>query len=362
MQKFYSHDKSNNDLSVLFDDYDAIPTIGKIHQNANKRKTLVVIFSKDDSLRLKNTLPKLTKLPLNIILLDDSTNKLTKKIYDKKFQKTNIVYHGPMEQLTILKKLKISKSNHHISKLGTKGWTLGNCRNYALLLAMSLGYENLLMIDNDIFASRRTICNTLALLSSYDIVGAVTKGMPDDSMAGYLFRDIGVRQFDFVTGQYLALRLDSIRNFFPNTYNEDLLFMLFESKTNNIARCGTIKQMYYDQFSNIKSKSTFQEFGEILFMGIKSAVLRRDLQLLYDPSFWDATINDRKSEIQILKKNLGSEFKLADFFFSLYEYHDKLTPMPFIKFIREYFYKLSTWNTLCERARVLGKEANLSMH
>lgn len=355
--KFKSEIEEFNFLSIsnLFIDLDEIE-YSNIGDNQAFEDCVIVIITKDNLERIKITLSQFVNIPIKVVLLDDSTTNVTQKFFKSKFSNTNIKYHGYKNQIKILKSIKSMGVEQFISKMGVPGWTVGYCRNYALLLAKLYGYKKILMVDDDIqLNDLNTIKNTFTLLSKFDIVGAKTEGMPDDSIVGHIFREIGIEQYDFISGQYFGVNIDSISYFFPNIYNEDWIFSLLSSES-LLARSSIVKQLMCDPFHNLNSKCIFQEYGEIICEGLIEARIAGNHNLLTNQEFWSKILRRRqkvliKLELIVSCHSKDKSFNIA--FDELRLYHSSVNPIIFESFFIEYFNNLNKWNKILSSIKLI---------
>jgi hypothetical protein len=267
--------------------------------------------------------------------------------------RSNIEYHGLREQAMMLDKLcKITDQvRTFFCPFGKEYWTLGYCRNYALVLAKLLGFQRVIMIDDDIiFRGAKQVFNILSALSRFDIVGARTIGMPDDSVVGHLIRALGLEQDEFISGQFVGIDISAVDYYFPNIYNEDWVFFLFQTATSSLARISEVEQLAFDPFRNFRRKSLFQEFGEIAVDGVFNAVVaKKDLSLLYTKDFWTDVCRERAKLLEELSEVVKSHPNRRVFELilkGLQRYHLSIHPEQFRLFFENYRDSLSDWHTL----------------
>lgn len=311
---------------------------------------VIFVFTRDNVNRLKTTLHQLIDVPIDVILLDDSTTNETEIFFKTNFIDGNIRYHGREEQLKILEHIKFPGIERFISYLGAPEWNLGNCRNYALILGRVLGFKKALMIDDDILVdNKNTLLKTFDLLTNFDVVGAKTNGMPDDSVIGHLFRQIGIEQYDFISGQYFGFNVDSISYPFPNIYNEDWILFLLESKRLSLARVSAATQLIYDPLQDIESKCLFQEPGEVIIEGVIKAMLEENSDLLVEFEFWSKVLEYRLNTLKKIEFELCSSSNyesLKETFSELKNYHSKVSPEFFKSFFDKYFNSVDYWKEI----------------
>jgi len=162
----------------------------------------VIMFTKDNADRLRITLPQFSDKPVRTILLDDSTTDDTQRLFASRFGQTNIEYHGRTQQDAVLAQME-QRLGEFITPLGTPRWHLGNCRNYAVWLALSRNLERVILIDDDILLSDSAqVLATLNLLSQFPV---------------YLINILVFSQFKPVKHSY------SVNNYKPNPVCHNVL-------------------------------------------------------------------------------------------------------------------------------------------
>jgi hypothetical protein len=77
----------------------------------------------------------------------------------------------------------------------------------------------------------------------------------------------GRRQGVFVSGSALAVRVDRAGSFFPETYNEDWLFLAPHLARREVAASGSVRQLPYRPF-DLPDRATAEEFGDVLAEGL----------------------------------------------------------------------------------------------
>ncbi len=323
---------------------------GTTYTKLKDTQNLITIITKNNPQRLVRTLGQFVECPHDVMIIDDSTSDESRNLYISKYLHSKIRYHGRKEQVDVLKNIRVAGIRKFIPRLGLEGWTLGLSRNYALLLAAYFGYQHLLMVDDDILIENPDVINaSFDLLHRYWVVGARTVGMNDDSIIGHLFRRVGVQQYDFITGQYMGVNLRKVSYFFPNLYNEDLIFAAFQGFGTKFARCGVVRQLDSDYLGDMKSRSLFQEFGEILLDGTVLAVAGRKLEQLVSSEFWREIIQDRTLEIMELQKRLDRVQRdplTSRVCRSVRNYHRNIKPHDFARFFVEYLGMVPEWRGL----------------
>lgn len=331
------------------------------HSGLNDPLGLIAIITKNQPGRLGLTLNQFVNCEFDVVVIDDSTSRASKNLFESKYNTGKIRYHGKDEQKDILSSLQGTSFTEFIPRLGLPGWTLGLSRNYAVLLASYYGYEYLLMIDDDIkIEQRNTIRVSFDMLRHHHVVGARTRGMPDDSIVGHLFRSVGIRQYDFITGQYMGINLRRVLYFFPNVYNEDLIFVMFQGLSGRLARSGSVRQLTSNRMPNTKARLVFQEFGEILLEGLAS-LQRSEQSLLLVKAFWEKIIKQRALELTILEDRLNREKSTnTKWIRILRNYHRSIKLNNLTNFYSRYLTMVPKWQEIMSEVRGLGGKGRVS--
>lgn len=325
-----------------------------LDESALRRDCLIVVITKDNPSRATRTLSRLSSTPFQVLLIDDSTTDETKSLFRVKFSQKPFRYHGRREQQELIGRVLSKEVLSFAPKLGTKGRTLGLARNYATLLAKYEGYRYLLMIDDDIVTRSWLIPRTFGLLRRFCFVGAKTIGMADDSVVGHLFRKVGVKQYDYITAQYLGIDLGCVHYYFPNVYNEDLLFLAFEGMRTKFARCGSVSQEYSSPFTDLTNRLPYQEFGETLLLGVSVCTVRRRMGSLLKSSFWEGVIASRTRQLDSLmslaKSRRKKPFDLA-LISEIRQIDGQFKPGEFTRFCSVYLKGIPKWQSLLRDPR-----------
>lgn len=336
-----------NPLHLIVDvpPYTSVPTATP----AVPRESAVLVMTKDHTDRLPTTLPKVSSLPCPVVLIDDSTSTESRARGRRLAQRLGVIYHGREAQAALLGKVDNALAQGFVGRLGTPGWTLGLCRNYSLLLAAASGYEQFVLMDDDItLPSNDLLARTLNLAREFDFVGARTVGLADDSVVGHIARRLGVQQYDFVTGQYLGVRARLQPSCFPNEYNEDLIFLLLGAGPRRIARYGTVRQLHQGVRTLGIERALSQEVGEVHCEGCIQATMEGRHDSLTDPGFWSRILAFRWECLADLVAR-DQEYGGSVFTPILDRVLDRsrgLTAQLFASFYRSYFEKLPRWKEL----------------
>jgi hypothetical protein len=146
-------------------------------------------------------------------------------------------------------------------------------RNLGLLLARLCGWQRVVFLDDDVTVPLPEHLGVAAgLTERYAGVGLPIDGdasgsFPDNSVVCHAYRDAGGDQGMFVGGGALAVGVESMNSFFPNTYNEDWFFLLGENTLRPVTMIGRALQRPYDPYADIR-RAQFEEFGDCLAEGL----------------------------------------------------------------------------------------------
>ncbi len=318
--------------------------------HADAPKSAILVTTKNRPDRLMSTLPRLAGSSLGVVVIDDSSTSRAAASTNRICRKVGVTYHGRKEQELALKPVPPHLLDGLIAPLGASGWTLGMCRNYSLLLSRILGFERIILIDDDISIPNDDFpARTVSLLKGFDFAGARTVGLPDDSVVGHIARRHGVVQYDFVTGQYLGVRTRVQPAFFPNEYNEDLIFLMLAAGKGKVARYGTVRQLKRGSSRYSLEKATSQERGEIHSEGCMRAVISGQTESLTDTSYWENILNIRMQGLQDLlarEREWGGEH--LDTLKGVVQVSKRFLPKDFSSFYRVYFDAVPRWVNLQE--------------
>ena len=330
--------------------------MGRIVKN-DSSKYGIIVFTRDRPESLKLTINDISGKHNQIIILDDSRiehNRIRNE--QLQFEFSNIFYHGPQQQMKLIQDIgrDLCIDSPFLRPLGTEGWNLGYCRNWALILCAVEGFERVVFLDDDIrLTEAGNIDHQLILLSDYDFVGSKIMGMPDESFIGHLFREIGIEFEGLPSGGFLAFKPKFIHEAFINVYNEDWIWQRMHPEAISIVS-GSSYQNEYDPFTIPISKIHFQEFGEILYRGLDLAFSKKNASLLNKNRYWTDIIESFKKELDELNNyayEIGpsrmSILKEAN----LLDYYNSIDPDNLTKVYTEYYSQKKGWLSLLEFAR-----------
>lgn len=321
-------------------------------------KRCIILFTKDRPNTLSRTLSCLGGINIRIFVVDDSTRTDTYELISNKYNQEYIAYHGGREQIELLSNFKGADLKSFLKPLGQRDWNLGFVRNYALILAWALGYEEILFIDDDIVIHDAQLIESMfSHLKSNDFVGARVVGMPDHSVVGHLMKACGGYVDEFISGGFLAFNMKSVSEYFLNLYNEDQIWLFLHAPHTKFAVFGEVEQQQYNPFKDIPVKAVSQEFGEILDDGAEEAFRLSNHSLLLSPDFWREICKDRLKYFNELSKlAIGKSVESTALCVcqALINYHARLSYNDFVQVFKEYHERREIWEG------ILGREITIT--
>lgn len=158
-------------------------------------------------------------------------------------------------------------------------------RNLGLVLGRLAGWRTLLFLDDDIDAKPARVRRAVGALEHHAAVGMPAVEFPDNSVVCHARRLAGGRQGVFVSGSALAVRVDRADSFFPETYNEDWLFLAPHLARGEVVAIGTVRQEEFNPF-RWRHRATAEEFGDVLGEGLIGTLHRGSLSSALSPAYW----------------------------------------------------------------------------
>jgi hypothetical protein len=209
------------------------------------------------------------------VVIDDSINpSLTRVPRDVVFSKESLPARLPRELLSLC-------------QLGKGKWNLGRARNAGLAVARLLGFERAVFVDDDIDFESYDIAALLRATEETPFAGAIVSGKPDLSEVDRVFVETGGVVEDCVSGGFLAVRLEAVSHHFLNHYNEDLIWLNLHRSSRPTALSGQVSQIGAPLVGRGRcSAAQWQEFGEVLLLGVVEARREDSFSLLEEPRFW----------------------------------------------------------------------------
>lgn len=166
-------------------------------------------------------------------------------------------------------------------------------RNLALLLSNVAGWSRIFFHEDDIALEDPTdVRRAVGLLDDYDAAGLAIGGFPDGSVANHAYLELGGQQRFIPVSGALAVSPCSRKSFFPQVYNEDLLYMMDASGPFRVAVTGRAIQEPYDPFLDPR-RAISEEFGETVAVGLHRIVQDGRRPRDADEAYWRTAIQDR---------------------------------------------------------------------
>ena len=182
----------------------------------------------------------------------------------------------------------------------TDVWDLPFKRNYALWHAHKLGFNRILLLDDDILGMDDTRCLAGAdALSQWSLAGFFVDDFPDTSVVGHVKLSLGEPVSPFLSGSCLFLRTDLTTGFFPPIYNEDWIFMAQEIARGSVCSLGLIQQEAHDPFAR-PGTAMFQEPGEIIADGLFALLVAGRYADRFSLNVWAALLSQRRCWLTVL--------------------------------------------------------------
>ncbi len=264
----------------------------------------IFIFTKDRPYSLKRTLNSIKCLQIEKYIFDDSYYKIN-HIKNQKIisiiRNASYIGKDEFDNFTMQNKFDVSDHASLLRRVGYKEWNLGYVRNFALLFAKYLCIDEVLFMDDDIeLIETNLVYDSFSMLRSYDFVGAHIIGMIDDSIIGYISKELDFDENNrMLSGGFLVFNPLEINIPFTNFYNEDWIWLYLQSKDKTFLKNGEVIQALYNPFINYNDRVIFQEFGEIIIDGIIKIYKNDTVNQLMDEYFWEVVLNER---IEYLKE------------------------------------------------------------
>jgi hypothetical protein len=125
-----------------------------------------------------------------------------------------------------------------------------------------------LLLDDDIYRLDSAHAGAaVGLLDRHRFIGLENDGFPDNSVVCHAYREVGGMQDQFVGGGALAVDPLRTRAFFPDTYNDDWLFVLGDLNPPRVGVTGSMRQRSFDPFAK-PERAQDEEFGDCLAEGL----------------------------------------------------------------------------------------------
>lgn len=235
--------------------------------------------------------------------MDDSALPENRRAVAELCQLQGYQYLGRKEYAQFLVEEHIAESDFSflLREPGYPDWNLSYVRNFALLLARSMGLERVLYMDEDIRVPDIGLIDELfSLLTDVSFAGAHVDGMPDQSILGHIAADVGVNNPEMLSGGFLAFNPSSVTEYFVNIYNEDWIWLFLQILTQRHAKHGSVLQETADRFDRYQSKVLFQEHGELIVDGLVDGHANGSYAELESFDFWARMLLERDEYLQDL--------------------------------------------------------------
>jgi len=168
-------------------------------------------------------------------------------------------------------------------------------RNVALHLSRLLGYERICLLDDDIDITSQQICaGAAALTLDSPLAGFRVFDFPDVSTTEHIHRLVLQQPAATMPGgNCLFLMPSMISGWFPYAYNDDWLFILFNTMRNPGAALGTVRQDAHVPWSDL-TRVRFEEFGETIVRGLWPFLPALDAADLLTNDYWRTALSERR--------------------------------------------------------------------
>ncbi len=265
-------------------------------------KHAIYIFTCNRPTKLESLLLEMSlfqKGKYDIYIIDDTSKMETieenKKIINRY---DNLLYLGLRQYLDFYQ-FSAGLQNCHI--LGDVTWNLGIARNFALDHSISLDYEKVLFLDDDITEINESkVIEGFSVLHKDCFVSCTLEGLEDNSIIGHIAKKVGAVDDDdkMLSGGYLFLSPASISSRFFNIYNEDWILQILENQKERIILPYSVCHNVNQDVKWTLDTVIFQELGELVVEGL----LENKYALSMDYLFWDVIIENRIRFIKEIKE------------------------------------------------------------
>src|SRR4051812_5110327 len=201
-------------------------------------------------------------------------------------------------QFTRPKEMPTFKTDTLLSERFTTGSDLSAKRNAGLLFARKVGWEKILLLDDDIADLRPwDVCRAAGQLDRFVAVGLTNSGYPDNSVVCHAYRASGGDQTSFIGGGALVIAPMSTESWFPNVYCEDWLFLAPHLVLREVSHVGRAEQLPYDPY--VPGRPRREEFGDTIAEGLFWLLDHGSDHLPFakDVEFWRAFLEQRRKLI-----------------------------------------------------------------
>lgn len=256
---------------------------------------------------LNTLLYSLTWYDGQIILLASKDTDLSKiiRLPNSKLRILDYSTSTIIDEILKLKTFQIKNPLHQVDE-----WDLPLKRNFALVYSIQKGFQNILLVDDDISGiTPKILYKGTKALETNKIAGCLVDGFPDTSVIGHIEQKRGEFYYPFLGGSFIFIKTLEINSFFPLIYNEDWLFMIPSINLREISAVDTVQQKPYDPFYDI-GRVKLQEFGEIIAEGLFELISEAKYSERFDSLFWDDYIDYRRSYVSKLLNHTEPRFHM----------------------------------------------------
>ena len=166
-------------------------------------------------------------------------------------------------------------------------------RNLGLVLGRTAGWTAILFLDDDIVdLVPDRVLRATGSLEHHPVVGMRATQFPDNSVVCHARRLAGGRQGVFISGSALAVQVGLADALFPETYNEDWLFLAPHLARREVVAVGTVRQRPFNPF-RMRHRAASEEFGDVLGEGLIGSLHRGTLSAALSPAYWRSFLDLR---------------------------------------------------------------------
>jgi len=294
---------------------------------------------------LNTLLYSLTWYDGQIILLASKDTDLSKiiRLKNSKLRILDYSTFAIIDEILKLKTFQIKNPIHQIDE-----WDLPLKRNFALVYSIQKGFQNILLVDDDISGiTPKVLYKGTKALETNKIAGCLVDGFPDTSVIGHIKQKYGELYYPFLSGSFLFIKTSQVDSFFPLIYNEDWLFMIPSINLREISAVDTVQQKPYDPFYDI-GRVKLQEFGEIIAEGLFELISEAKYTERFNSLFWDDYINYRRSYVSKLLNQTEPRFHI--FINESLKFSGQIKPVSCLHFIENWEDDLRTFNKIKNNA------------
>lgn len=153
-------------------------------------------------------------------------------------------------------------------------------------------------LDDITFNDNATTGLNRLIVSDYQMVGCYSLDYPDVSVVDHIERMVtGGGSEVTLSGNCIAIDVESQTSFFPAVYNEDWLYIFSGMKMGcRLAAAGFVKQDFHKPWLDL-ARVAREQFGDIIGCGIEEASGR----IIGSSNFWQGVVVDYMSRLDRLR-------------------------------------------------------------